>query len=457
METMKAAKPYEVKTPDQASFSEMRAAESTLSSTPSANRKHIAFFGNRNAGKSSLMNAILGQELSIVSEVRGTTTDPVSKAMELLPYGPVVFIDTAGLDDDDDALGALRVAKSLKILERTDFAVHVIDAMEASNDPVWLAQEVARLQSHFEKYSIPKLLVFNKTDLVMAEADGHQRLNQLKEACPGAVWVSAQTPGDIHHLKACLIEALRGEAEDETLVGDLVPAGGTIVLVVPIDSEAPKGRLILPQVQVIRDALDHGLKVHVVRDTELVDALSELKSVDLVVTDSQAFAAVSAMVPETVPLTSFSMVFARNKGDLRVFTSGIQAIKSLEAKVHSRQKASVPESEPVARILITESCTHNHSHEDIGRVKIPAMLKKKLGGRVDIEFKVGHDLPKDLSVYDLVVHCGACMMNRKSMLTRIRLCEEAGTPITNYGVLMAYATGILERCLSPYALGLRRA
>ena len=159
------------------------------------------------------------------------------------------------------------------------------------------------------------------------------------------------------------------------------------------------------------------------------------------------------MVPETVPLTSFSMVFARNKGDLRVFVSGIQAVKAFEAKVHSRQKASVLESEPVARILITESCTHNHSHEDIGRVKIPAMLKKKLGGRVDIEFKVGHDLPKDLSVYDLVVHCGACMMNRKSMLTRIRLCEEAGTPITNYGVLMAYATGILNRCLSPYALG----
>lgn len=450
---MTAVKSHEVKKPVLGSAFGMRAEESTLSSTPSANRKHIAFFGNRNAGKSSLMNAILGQELSIVSEVRGTTTDPVSKAMELLPYGPVVFIDTAGLDDDDNALGALRVAKSLKILERTDFAVHVIDAMEASNNPEWLTQEAARLQSHFEKFSIPKLMVFNKTDLVMAEADGHYKLKQLKEAWPGAVWVSAQTPGDIHHLKACLIEALRGETEEETLVGDLVPSGGTIVLVVPIDSEAPKGRLILPQVQVIRDALDHGLKVHVVRDTELVEALSELKSVDLVITDSQAFASVSAMVPETIPLTSFSMVFARNKGDLRAFVSGIQAVKALEAKTLSRQKASVRESEPAARILITESCTHNHTHEDIGRVKIPALLNKKLGGRVDIEFKAGHDLPEDLSVYDLVVHCGSCMMNRKSMLTRIRLCEEAGTPITNYGVLMAYATGILDRSLRPYALG----
>lgn len=450
---MTAAKSHEVKKPVLGSAFGMRAEESTLSSTPSANRKHIAFFGNRNAGKSSLMNAILGQELSIVSEVRGTTTDPVSKAMELLPYGPVVFIDTAGLDDDDNALGALRVAKSLKILERTDFAVHVIDAMEASNNPEWLTQEAARLQSHFEKFSIPKLMVFNKTDLVMAEADGHYKLKQLKEAWPGAVWVSAQTPGDIHHLKACLIEALRGETEEETLVGDLVPSGGTIVLVVPIDSEAPKGRLILPQVQVIRDALDHGLKVHVVRDTELVEALSELKSVDLVITDSQAFASVSAMVPEIIPLTSFSMVFARNKGDLRAFVSGIQALKALEAKALSRQKASVRESEPAARILITESCTHNHTHEDIGRVKIPALLNKKLGGRVNIEFKAGHDLPEDLSVYDLVVHCGSCMMNRKSMLTRIRLCEEAGTPITNYGVLMAYATGILDRSLRPYVLG----
>lgn len=430
-----------------------------MSETPSANRKHIAIFGNRNAGKSSLMNAILGQSLSIVSEVRGTTTDPVSKAMELLPYGPVVFIDTAGLDDDDNALGALRVKKSLKILERTDFALQIVDAAHASLDLTKLKQEIKTLQSQFEKYDIPSLLVFNKTDALMMAEDGEQRMKVWKEVWPDAVWVSAHNPSDIHHLKARLIEALRGETEEETLVGDLVPRGGTVVLVVPIDSEAPKGRLILPQVQVIRDALDHGIKVHVVRDTELVEALSELNSVDLVITDSQAFATVSTMVPEAVPLTSFSMVFARNKGDLKAFVAGIKAMSALEAKARRRREKATEASNveantdvPVARILITESCTHNHSHEDIGRVKIPAMLSKKLGGRVEIDFRAGHDLPEVLEVYDLVVHCGSCMMNRKSMLTRIRLCEEAGTPITNYGVLLAYGTGILKRCLSPYPL-----
>ena len=439
----------------------MKAMRASMSETPSANRKHIAFFGNRNAGKSSLMNAILGQSLSIVSEVRGTTTDPVSKAMELLPYGPVVFIDTAGLDDDDDGLGALRVKKTLKILERTDFALHVMDAAEASRDITGFRQEIKALQSQFEKYNIPSLLVFNKTDALEMLEEGHQRQSILKDAWPEAVWVSAHNPGDIHHLKARLIEALRGETEEETLVGDLVPPGGTIVLVVPIDSEAPKGRLILPQVQVIRDALDHGIKVHVVRDTELVEALSELRSVDLVITDSQAFAAVSSMVPETVPLTSFSMVFARNKGDLRAFVSGVKAMSALESKARRKRanagegsdsEASLKADSPVAKILITESCTHNHSHEDIGRVKIPALLGNKLGGRVDIDFRAGHDLPESLEGYDLVVHCGSCMMNRKSMLTRIRLCEEAGTPITNYGVLLAYGTGILKRCLSPYPL-----
>lgn len=438
----------------------IKATRGSMSETPSANRKHIAIFGNRNAGKSSLMNAILGQALSIVSEVRGTTTDPVSKAMELLPYGPVVFIDTAGLDDDDAALGALRVKKSLKILERTDFALHVIDVLEASKDLMKFSQEAAELQSQFEKYKIPSLLIFNKTDVLAELEEGNHRQRTLKEMWPEAVWVSAHNPSDIHHLKARLIEALRDEPEEETLVGDLVPAGGTVVLVVPIDSEAPKGRLILPQVQVIRDALDHGIKVHVVRDTELVEALSELRSVDLVITDSQAFAAVSAMVPETVPLTSFSMVFARNKGDLRAFVAGVKAMAALEAKVREkRERSSGSDSEaalstdkPVAKILITESCTHNHTHEDIGRVKIPALLGKKLGGHVDIDFRAGHDLPESLEDYDLVVHCGSCMMNRKSMLTRIRLCEEVGTPITNYGVLLAYGTGILKRCLSPYPL-----
>jgi [FeFe] hydrogenase H-cluster maturation GTPase HydF len=284
----------------------------------------------------------------------------------------------------------------------------------------------------------------------MGNGNGHDKLEILRRAYPKAVFMSAKVSDDVYDLKARLIHELTLESvlEEETIMGDLVPCGGNVVLVVPIDSEAPKGRIILPQVQVIRDALDHGIKVHVVRDTELVSALGELKRVDLVITDSQAFAAVSEMVPESIPLTSFSMLFARHKGDLAAFVSGIQAMAALEEKVKERTMRG--QSVPVVRILISESCTHNHSHEDIGRVRIPGLLKAKLGTEVKIDFKMGHDLPEDLGSYDLVVHCGSCMLNKKTMLTRIRLCEEAGTPITNYGVLLAYATGILKRCLEPY-------
>lgn len=437
--------------------SESKLQAEGLSSTPSANRKHIGIFGNRNAGKSTLMNRILGQELSIVSEVPGTTTDPVSKAMELLPFGPVLLIDTAGLDDDQGSLGALRVAKTLKILDRTDFALYVVDAAEGVGDPAGLAATLKKHQSHFETYGIPWLLVFNKVDLLVSHPEGSSALQGLKDRWPEALWVRGDSKEDLHRLKDRLIEALSRGEEEATLVGDLVPSGGTLVLVVPIDSEAPKGRLILPQVQVIRDALDHGLKVHVVRDKELAAALGELRKVDLVITDSQAFHEVSKLVPETIPLTSFSMVFARNKGNLKAFIEGVRALAALESRIRDGAGAVTSENAaespvPSARILITESCTHNHSHEDIGRVKIPAMLRKKLGDRIEVTFKMGHDLPEDLSRFDLVVHCGACMMNRKSMLNRIRRCESAGIPITNYGILMAYATGILNRCLSPYSL-----
>lgn len=419
--------------------------------TPNANRKHIALFGSRNAGKSTLMNAILGQDLSIVSEVGGTTTDPVSKAMELLPFGPVVLIDTAGIDDHQDHLGALRVAKTLKILERTDLGIHVVDALDAVlRGAEKVKADLEEMQSRFETYAIQSLLVFNKTDLLRLTPEYEVSLNQLKTLYPDALWISAETPEDIHELKRCLVEVLDREEEEATLVGDLAPSGGTLVLVVPIDSEAPKGRLILPQVQVIRDALDHGIKVHVVRDTELTEALQELKRIDLVITDSQAFAAVSAMVPKNIPLTSFSMVFARHKGDLRAFVSGVLAMAALEAGAGGNPEQDAHGRQPAPRILISESCTHNHSHEDIGRVKIPALLRKKLGENVEIDFKMGHDLPEDLSHYDLVVHCGSCMLNRKTMLSRIRRCEAVGTPITNYGVLMAYGIGILNRCLEPY-------
>lgn len=397
----------------------MKTSEATtLNSTPSANRTHIAIYGNRNAGKSSLLNAIIGQDIAIVSDVRGTTTDPVSKAMELLPFGPVVFIDTAGLDDDS-VLGALRVDKTKKILQRTDFAllVHALDDFD----------EAAHQQAleYFKRFRIPYLLVFNKTDLVDEAA-----VAALKTAHPEAVFVSTKDMETIHTLKQQLIRQLETAEQDPPIVGDFVPYGGTVVMVVPIDSEAPKGRIILPQVQLIRDCLDHGIKAHVVRDTELEETLTELKRVDLVVTDSQAFDRVSQIVPPHIPLTSFSIVFARHKGDLGVFIAGTQAIRNLKDG---------------ARILVSESCTHNHSHEDIGRVKIPKLLDKKEGKKFDYVFRMGHDFPEDLASYDLIIHCGSCMLNKKTMLTRIQLAQEAGVPITNYGVVLAYVTDILDR------------
>ena len=390
----------------------------TFNTTPSANRTHIAIYGNRNAGKSSLLNAIIGQDIAIVSHVKGTTTDPVSKAMELLPFGPVVFIDTAGLDDEG-SLGSLRVDRTRKIMQRTDFAllVHALDDF----DPSAHAKAVQQLK----QFNIPYLLVFNKMDL-MDEA----HVDDLKVHYPDAVFVSATNMASVLHLKDVLIKRLESAEEDPSIIGGLVPYGGTVVIVVPVDSEAPKGRLILPQVQLIRDCLDNGIKTHVVRDTELAESLNELKNIDLVVTDSQAFQTVSRIVPSHIRLTSFSILFARHKGDLRVFVDGIQAIRNLKDG---------------ARILISESCTHNHSHEDIGRVKIPALLNKREEKHFDYVFRMGHDFPEDLATYDLIIHCGSCMLNRKTMLNRIQLAKEAGVPITNYGVVLAYVTDILER------------
>lgn len=391
---------------------------STFNSTPSANRTHIAIYGNRNAGKSSLLNAIIGQDIAIVSDVKGTTTDPVSKAMELLPFGPVVFIDTAGLDDNG-SLGTLRVDKTRKIMQRTDFAllVHALDDF----DPSAHAKAIQQLK----QFNIPYLLVFNKKDLAEESL-----IRSLKEHYPEAIFVSALDMTSVHHLKDVLIKHLESAEEDPSIIGGLVPYGGTVVIVVPVDSEAPKGRIILPQVQLIRDCLDNGIKAHVVRDTELADSLEELKNVDLVVTDSQAFQAVSRIVPAHIRLTSFSILFARHKGDLRIFVDGIQAIRTLKDG---------------ARILISESCTHNHSHEDIGRVKIPTLLNKREAKNFEYVFRMGHDFPKDLETYDLIIHCGSCMMTRKTMLNRIQLAKEAGVPITNYGVVLAYVTDILER------------
>ncbi|MBI9014899.1 MAG: [FeFe] hydrogenase H-cluster maturation GTPase HydF [Clostridiales bacterium] len=394
-----------------------------MQGTPRANRPHIAIYGNRNAGKSSLLNAVIGQEISLVSSVKGTTTDPVTKTMELLPFGPVVFIDTAGLDDSGE-LGDLRVERSKKILQRTDFAIYTHDI----ND----VDEIAfkHFLKEFKRFSIPYMIVFNKIDEASDEI-----LEHYKTEYPEANYVSALKETNILELKNDLIRRLEDGKEEETLIGDLVPYGGKVILVVPIDSEAPKGRIILPQVQIIRDALDHGIKCFVVRDTELVSALEDVKDVDLVITDSQAFKEVNEMVPDHIPLTSFSIVFARHKGDLWSFERGIKAIETLK---------------PGSKVLISESCTHNHSHEDIGRVKIPKLLNKKLGFDLDYHFKMGHDFPNDIKHFDLVIHCGSCMINKKTMLNRITMCDEIGVPITNYGIVLAYINDILEPSLEMF-------
>ncbi|MBK5252159.1 MAG: [FeFe] hydrogenase H-cluster maturation GTPase HydF [Peptostreptococcaceae bacterium] len=393
-----------------------------MNTTPEANRLTITLFGKRNAGKSSLLNAIVGQDVALVSKQKGTTTDPVKKAMEFIPLGPVIFIDTAGIDDEGD-LGKLRVERSKKMLMRTDFALYVMDGTDISTED----EKGAELL--FKRFHIPFLKIINKVDLVDDES-----INELKEGYPDAVMVSDRDFSSIIKLKDEIAKRISKNMEEPPLVADLLPYGGTVVMVVPIDSEAPKGRIILPQAQCIRDCLDHGVKSYVVRDTELEKALEDLDyKVDLVITDSQAFKRVDEMVPPSIMLTSFSMIFARNKGNLAVFNDGLKVIEGLDEN---------------SKILIAESCTHNFSCEDIGRVKIPALLDKHLGKRLNYEFKMGHDFPENHGEYDLIIHCGACMTNRKTMQSRMRICKECGVAMTNYGVLLAYLSGILDRAMT---------
>lgn len=394
-----------------------------MNTTPLANRKHIALVGKTNAGKSSLLNALVGQEVSLVSPIRGTTTDPVTKPVEFLPLGPVAFIDTAGLEEPGE-LGELRQEKTLEALKRADLALYVIDAQEVNQD---LEKEAFSL---FKAYHLPYLLVFNKIDLLSPG-----EVAKLKKAYPQALLVSATTGHNLPRLKEEIIKVLEGGEEEQPLVGDLVPPGGRVLLVVPLDAAAPKGRLILPQVQLIRDCLDHGLKCYVVRDLELDQALSDLPEIDLVVTDSQIFKKVAAQVPSGIFLTSFSILFARHKGELATFVAGARKIQDLQEG---------------SRILIAESCSHNRTHEDIGRVKLPAMLQKFTGKSLAFHFCAGHDFPQDLTNYDLVVHCGACMFNRKAMLQRIWQCQRQQVSITNYGVALAFLNGILDRTLEVF-------
>ncbi|WP_294129506.1 [FeFe] hydrogenase H-cluster maturation GTPase HydF [uncultured Clostridium sp.] len=391
-----------------------------MNSTPNANRKHIAIFGKTNAGKSSLVNSICGQEIAIVSEVAGTTTDPVLKAMELIPLGPVLFIDTAGLDDKSE-VGKLRIKRTMDMMKRTDFALYVMDVNNI--DP----NDYEEIKLEFKKYNIPYLLVINKIEDI--EKD---KLDQIKEKYTEAIFVSTYTKEGIDKLKNELISKLQNSENEIPIIGDLVPYGGKVILVVPIDSEAPKGRIILPQVQCIRDCLDNGIKTYVVRDTELASALGDIKDVDLVVTDSQAFKKVSEIVPANIKLTGFSILFANHKGDLKSFVSGARKIDSLNKD---------------SKVLISESCTHNISHEDIGRIKIPKLLNKYVGAELNYDFRVGHDFPENIKDYDLIIHCGGCMINRKTILNRIDFCRDEEVPITNYGIVLAFLTGILDRSL----------
>ncbi|MBC8589828.1 [FeFe] hydrogenase H-cluster maturation GTPase HydF [Wansuia hejianensis] len=396
-----------------------------MNSTPKANRKHIVFYGKRNAGKSSIMNKIIGQDISLVSDIKGTTTDPVSKAMELIPFGPVVFTDTGGLDDQGQ-LGKMRVSKTLNTLEEADCAIYVMD-VEDIDERVYL-----EFTKEFEKRNIPYITVINKIDLFSKGELERLKKSISRKGWRNLVFMSTKGEDGILFLKDKLIKILDIDDEESTLIGDIIPYGGKVIMVIPIDSDAPKGRLILPQVQLLRDCLDHGIKSYVVRDTELESALKDITDVDLVVTDSQIFKEVDKLVPKNIKLTSFSIIMARQKGDLGVFLEGVNSIKDLEFIDNPK-------------VLIMESCTHNTSHEDIGTVKIPSLLKRHLNKEVDFQFSMGQNIPKDLDIFDLIVHCGSCMLNKKTMINRIRVCKEKKVPITNYGILIAYITGILDR------------
>lgn len=396
-------------------------------STPKANRLHIGIFGKRNAGKSSLLNVLVNQDISIVSDVAGTTTDPVEKTMEFLPLGPVVFIDTAGVDDIG-SLGSQRIEKTKKIFDRTDIAVIICDSKG------WDTYEF-NLFKEFESRNAPVIAVINKQDL---EKISEEKLKEIKKYVKNPLLTSVANGREIvYSLKNQLISVCPEDfITPPSILGDIVTAKDTVVLVIPVDKEAPKGRIILPQVQVLRDLLDNRCKAFVTQETELIETLSELKNTPkLVITDSQAFKEVSDAVPDSVPLTSFSILFARMKGDLKEFYEGAKAFDSLKDK---------------EKVLICESCSHHQIDDDIARVKLPRLIKKKTGKEIDFVYHSGHDFPDNLKDYALLIHCGACMTNRREVLSRIMKCKEAKLPVTNYGIAIAHCLGILERAVAPF-------
>lgn len=406
----------------------------SLNNTPAAERVHIGIFGRRNAGKSSLINALTSQNLAIVSDVKGTTTDPVAKSMELLPLGPVVLIDTPGLDDTGD-LGALRVQKAHQTLNKTDIAILVVDASSG------VTAEDQRILSRIRAKQIPCLVAVNKSDLDSAGEIPKLPDSSAIEVLP----VSAKTGQGIEKLKERIAALAPKEEENRRIVGDLLSPGDLVCLVIPIDKAAPKGRLILPQQQTIRDILDTGALALAVRDTELKAALEGQDGRPgfhpaLVITDSQAFASVASIVPPQIPLTSFSILFARYKGSLKALAEGARALDTLKKGDH---------------ILVSEGCTHHRQCGDIGTVKLPALIRRHTGlaAPEDLRFSFtsGTEFPEDLSGYRMVIHCGGCMLNEREMKFRMACARDAGVPMTNYGTAIAHMNGILERSLAPFA------
>jgi [FeFe] hydrogenase H-cluster maturation GTPase HydF len=397
-----------------------------MQKTPKGLRLQIGIFGRRNAGKSSFLNAVTRQSVAIVSDVAGTTTDPVEKPMELLPLGPVLFIDTAGIDDVG-GLGKMRVEKTRKIFERADVAALVADSDK------WDEFE-ENLLAEFKKLATPTIVIFNKNDLAEPKQEILKKLED--EKIPYIKAVSPERKG-AQDFRETLIKVVPEEfIAPKTIAGDLLPPGELAILVVPIDLEAPKGRLILPQVQTIRDLLDNDSYCMVVKERELRDALERLKRPPaIVITDSQAFLKVSGDTPPEIPMTSFSILFARFKGDLDTFVEGATAIEKLK---------------PGDNVLIAEACTHHPIGEDIGSVKIPRWLTQYVGGKLNFEHIQGHDFPENIKKYQLIIHCGSCTFNRRQLLSRLMRCKRENVPITNYGVAISYSLGIFERALSPF-------
>jgi len=401
----------------------------SLNDTPRSERVHIALFGMRNAGKSSIINAITNQEIAIVSEVKGTTTDPVYKAMEILPIGPCVIIDTAGLDDVG-VLGELRKKKTLEVLNKTNIALVVIDSS------IGLTEYDKFIIQQVKDKKVPVIAVLNKTDKVNVN---EEIIRQIKSQLDiPSVSVSATTKQGVKELKDKIISILPEEEEKFKIIGDLISPGDFVVLVTPIDKAAPKGRLILPQQQTIRDILESDAIAIVTKEHELKETLENLgKKPRLVITDSQVFLKVAADTPKDIPMTSFSILFARYKGDLVELIKGVKAVEKLKDG---------------DKVLISEGCTHHQQSDDIGRVKIPRWLRQITGKKIDFEYTSGVTFTEDVKRYALIIHCGACMLNRTAMINRIEAAKEFNVPIVNYGILIAYVQGIFDRALEPFPL-----